>query len=462
MKTKWELADGVDRQWAESLLQDEGGRVVKQSPAKIVTVHRTADGVVYMKRSRHAPFPWRPFKYWFKDSPGRFEWQMALSMQTLGIPVVRRLALYEIWSARGLCEDILITEGFNGNPLLEADNADPVRVMAFVKQCHQKGMIHGDLHPANLLVHRETGELRLVDFKGVRIKINPDPQKQEADLALLNIQFPMPLPEKLLKLSDQIRRKKMAGRSGRCLKHNREFTPHGNHLFAPQFHGGRRWWVRKPLLDEGLTALLVNPDSALKGDALLKDGTSNTVGRHSGWVVKRYNFKKPLNLIKDIFRPSKAKKSFRLGYHLELLGIPTARVVAVAEDRVFGFLIRSFLIMEEVSTAVTLGSTGDRDGLATRVGKLIGRLHHEGFSHRDLKESNLLIDEQGKPHLIDLDGLTYDGKVAPKAAIANLIRLDHGLQCTPVYTRANWIGFIKQYCRETGLRRDSLKTMCAK
>ena len=38
VKTKWEIADGVDRQWAKSLLQDEGGRVVKQSPAKIVTV----------------------------------------------------------------------------------------------------------------------------------------------------------------------------------------------------------------------------------------------------------------------------------------------------------------------------------------------------------------------------------------------------------------------------------------
>ena len=454
VKTKWEIADGVDRQWAKSLLQDEGGRVVKQSPAKIVTVHRTADGVVYVKRSRHAPFLFRPLKYWFKDSPSRWEWGVAQAMQALGIPAVKHLALCEIWSARGLHEDILITEGFDGKPLDEAGEVDPVQVMDFVGQCHQKGMVHGDLHLANILLHPQSGELRLVDLKGVRIEKDPDSAKQMMDLAYLNINFPMPLPKKLLRLSDQVRRKKMATRCRRCLKNNREF--------APQFHGGRRWWVRRPLLDEGLTALLVNPDSALKGDALLKDGTSNTVGRHSGWVVKRYNFKKPLNLIKDIFRPSKAKKSFRLGYHLELLGIPTARVVAVAEDRVFGFLIRSFLIMEEVSTAVTLGSTADRDGLATRVGKLIGRLHHEGFSHRDLKESNLLVDEHGKPYLIDLDCLKYDGKVTPKPAIANLIRLDRGLQCTSVYSRANWIGFIKQYCRETGLRRDSLKTICAK
>jgi tRNA A-37 threonylcarbamoyl transferase component Bud32 len=114
--------------------------------------------------------------------------------------------------------------------------------------------------------------------------------------------------------------------------------------------------------------------------------------------------------------------------------------------------------MEEVSTAVTLGSTGDRDGLATRVGKLIGRLHHEGFSHRDLKESNLLIDEQGEPHLIDLDGLSFEEKVASKVAVANLVRLDRGLRGKQVYTLANWIGFIKRYCRETGLRPANLRT----
>jgi len=451
MKTRWELANGVDRRWVETLLQDDDGKVVKQSPAKLVTCHHTDRGVFYIKRSRHKTFLFRPFKYWFKDSPGRWEWGVAQAMQALGIPVVQHLALCEIWSTRGLLEDIVVTQGFDGKPLHEAGDVDSVQVMDFVEQCHQKGMVHGDLHPANILVHLPSGELRLADLKGVRIEKKPDSGKQLMDLAYLNIHFPMPLPEKLLELSDRVRRKKMAIRCGRCLKHNREFTP--------QFHGGRRWWVRKPLLDEGLTALLVNPDSALKVDALLKDGTSNTVGRHSGWVVKRYNFKKPLNLIKDIFRPSKAKKSFRLGYHLELLGIPTARVVAVAEDRVFGFLIRSFLIMEEVSTAVTLGSTGDRDGLATRVGKLIGRLHHEGFSHRDLKASNVLVDPEGKPWLIDLDGLSYTGRVSIRVAVSNLKRLERGLRGKPIFTVSNRMLFLRHYCRATGFRPSELKAV---
>ncbi len=450
MKTRWELANGVDRRWAETLLQDEDGKVVKQSPAKLVTCHHTDRGVFYVKRSRHKTFLFRPFKYWFKDSPGRWEWGAAQAMQALGIPVVRHLALCEIWSTRGLHEDILVTEGFDGKPLHEAGDVDSVQVMDFVEQCHQKGMVHGDLHPANILVHLPSGELRLADLKGVRIEKDPDPAKQMMDLAYLNIHFPMSLPEKLLRLSDQVRRKKMAIRCGRCLKNNREFDS--------QSHGGRRWWVRKPLLDKGLKALLANPDLALGGDSVLKAGRSSTVGRCDGWVVKRYNLKKPLNVIKDLFRPSKAKRGFRLSYHLELVGLSSPHIAAVAEDRVFGFLLRSFLVMEEIPAAVALGAAADRDGLTARVSKLIGRLHHEGFSHRDLKESNLLIDEQGEPHLIDLDGLSFEEKVASKVAVANLVRLDRGLRGRQVYTRANWIGFIKRYCRETGLRPANLRT----
>ena len=212
------------------------------------------------------------------------------------------------------------------------------------------------------------------------------------------------------------------------------------------------------MLDKEFQALLANPDMALGGDALLKAGRSSTVGRHGGWVVKRYNFKKPLNAIKDLFRPSKARRSFRLGYHLELAGIPTAHVAAVAEDRILGLLIRSFLIMEEIPSAVILGFTGHQDGLASRVGRLIGRLHNEGFSHRDLKESNLLVDAPGEPHLIDLDGLSFEGTVSATVAATNLRRLDRGLRNAPIFTRANWIGFVKQYCRERGIRPAALRT----
>ena len=310
MKTKWELSDGVTRSLMESLLRDEG-EVIKQSPAKSVARHEIEGESFYVKRSRHSVFPLRPQKYWFKECPARWEWRVAGAMQALGIPVVEHLAICETWSLTGLQEDILITRGFDGQPLHLVEGVDAQRVVDFVNRCHEQGMVHGDLHPANILINPATGELRLADLKGVRIEQQPDRSKQNEDLAYLNIDFPMPLSPELLRLSDWMRREKMAVRSRRCLKNNREF--------GPQTHGLAKWWVRKPMANDALGHVLVAPDSALAGEALLKAGRTSTVGQRGNFVVKRYNFKKPLNLLKDFFRPTKARRAFQLGYHLELV-----------------------------------------------------------------------------------------------------------------------------------------------
>jgi len=449
MKTKWELADGVDRSLMESLLQSEE-EVVKQSPAKLVTYHETGDGAYYVKRSRHTAFPLRPQKYWFKDCPSRWEWRTAQAMQSLGIPVMEHLALCEIWSVTGLREDILITRAFDGKPLHLAGEIDAHRVMEFVQRCHDKGMVHGDLHPANVLIHSSTGELRLVDLKGVRLEQQPDREKQREDIAYLNIHFPMPLPPDLLRLSDRVRREKMAARYRRCLKNNREF--------GPQSHGGSRWQVRKPMVIDELAQVLAAPDSVLAGESLLKAGRSSTVGQRAGWVVKRYNLKKPLNLLKDFFRASKAKRAFQLGYHLELVGVATPRVIAVMEHRPLGLALRSYMVMEKIAEATDLAAVDRDEGrLAKRLARLIGRMHAEGFTHRDLKASNVLVDADGKPWLIDLDGLSYTGRVSTRVAVSNLKRLERGLRGKPIFTAPNRVSFLRHYCRVTGFRPSELK-----
>ena len=449
MKTKWELFGGVDRSLMESLLRDEG-EVIKQSPAKSVARHEIEGESFYVKRSRHSVFPLRPQKYWFKECPARWEWRVAGAMQALGIPVVEHLAFCETWSLTGLQEDILITRGFDGQPLHLVEGADAQRVVDFVNRCHEQGMVHGDLHPANILINPATGELCLADLKGVRIEQQPDRSKQNEDLAYLNIDFPMPLSPELLRLSDRMRREKMAVRSRRCLKNNREF--------GPQTHGLAKWWVRKPMANDALGHVLVAPDSAVAGEALLKAGHTSTVGQRGNFVVKRYNFKKPLNLLKDFFRPTKARRAFQLGYHLELVKVRTPAVIAVAEHRPLGLALRSYLVMEKIESAIALAEAAQDDPrLAKRLARLIGRMHAEGFTHRDLKASNVLMDGQGEPWLIDLDGLSFSGDVSARAAVSNLKRLERGLSGKPLDTTANRLRFFREYCRVTGFRPSVLR-----
>ena len=449
MNKKWELSENIEHSLMESLLLKEG-EIIKKSPAKLVSFHKTSSGDFYVKRSRHASFIFRPQKYWFKDCPARWEWSVAQTAQSLGVAVVDHLAICEFWSAIGLQEDILITRAFNGKPLHLAANVDPYRVMEFVNSCHKKGMVHGDLHPANILIDSSSGELRLADLKGVRFEENPDQEKQKEDVAYLNIHFPMPLSADLLHLSNRIRSKKMAVRYRRCLKENREF--------GPQIHGCSKWWVRKPMINNELNKILTTPDEVLGGKSLLKAGRTSTVGHCNNLVVKRYNFKKPLNLIKDLFRPTKARRAFQLGYHLELVGISTPRVVAVAEHRSLGFALRSYLVMEKIAEAKDLADMNyDMPNLTRSLAKLIGKMHAEGFVHRDLKASNILIDPYGKPYLIDLDGLTYSRQVSARMAVSNLKRLERGLIGKPLFTKLNWISFLRVYCRESGFCLSDLR-----
>ena len=110
-------------------------------------------------------------------------------MQALGIPVVEHLAFCETWSLTGLQEDILITRGFDGQPLHLVEGVDAQRVVEFVNRCHDKGMVHGDLHPANILINPATGELRLADLKGVRIEQQPDRAKAKRGSGLPQHRF---------------------------------------------------------------------------------------------------------------------------------------------------------------------------------------------------------------------------------------------------------------------------------
>ena len=215
--------------------------------------------------------------------------------------------------------------------------------------------------------------------------------------------------------------------------------------------GGLTWHVRQRSWNEQLESILKKPDEFLVTRArLLKDGTRSTVGCADGFVLKRFNFKKVSTVIFDLFRASRGKRGFRTARHLDLLKIPTSRPIAYADRRRFGFVVRSYFIMEEISGAKYLWEKSGYSRVSD-LAELIARIHDEGFSHRDLKETNIILGPSDVPYLIDLDALHYVRKIANRRAANELSRLAKGFARRVQISKRQRFQFLKCYCELRGI-----------
>jgi tRNA A-37 threonylcarbamoyl transferase component Bud32 len=445
-KFRWQMADDF-APLLKAVLRVPG-RVVKESAAKIVTENSIAGRTFFVKRYRHASVPLRPLKFLFKPTQAAQEWRLAGAMDRLNVPIVRHVALGELHSAVGIRESVLITEAFAGVPVNKM-TATRERIVEFVDGIWRAGVFHRDLHPANLLINPATGELRLVDLHGIVIRREPIEQERKQMLATMHMTLPLPVPRDVEQLSAEMRKRAFFVRSSRSLRTNRDFS-------IRRF-GQWKWNVRNAAMTSELERILCFPDSFIESATPLKRGRSATVAGDSRVVLKRHNFKKAHNPLKDLFRGSRARQGFRKAYHLELCRIATPRAIAAADHRVFGFPTRSFLLMEQIPGAVDAGKwTGDERAGARALGQLIGRLHGAGFIHRDLKETNLLFDAHGVPHLIDLDGLHFVSSVSNESARLHLKRLAEGIRAAGKLSRQAMIVFLLHYCRARRIRPRAL------
>jgi tRNA A-37 threonylcarbamoyl transferase component Bud32 len=445
----WEIDPAFARILAEVL--SAPGRVVKESPVKRVSVH-SAEGVdYYVKRYRHSQVLFRPLKFYFKPSQARQEWQLAQVLVSRHIPVVKHVAHGERWNWSGLQESVLITEGFSGKPLDEAPRVDPKAVLDLVGQMHAQGVLQQDLHPGNILVSNDGLHICLVDIHGTIVKDKLGDEQRKQNLAFLRIFVRLPVPEPVALLSERMRRDYYWRRSQRCYRHNREFFP--------RKYGRLVWQVRLPWLSPQAEAVMQDPDGFLAHRChLLKPGRSSTVGQQSGLVLKRFNLRKITSVFKDLFRRSRAQRAFRKAYHLELAGLRTARPVAAADWRRGWILYRSYYLMEEIPGAVDLRQwSGGNRAVIGEVALLLARLHEEGFTHRDLKETNIVIDQDAKPALLDLEGLSYQGVISVQRAAADLARLARGVAGLPQYAWTDRICFLHHYCKARKIRPRQLR-----
>ncbi len=161
-----------------------------------------------------------------------------------------------------------------------------------------------------------------------------------------------------------------------------------------------------------------NPQASFKAPEtqILKAGRTATVasinlaGRKL--VVKRYNIKSFWHGLSLLFKPSRARLSWRLAHQLQFVGLPTAKPVAFIEKRFLGLRRNAYFVMEYIE-----GQRADvffdhfspeksqDQTIAKRIIALFFNLARLRLSHGDLKITNILINSNQEPVLIDLDGM---------------------------------------------------------
>jgi tRNA A-37 threonylcarbamoyl transferase component Bud32 len=164
-----------------------------------------------------------------------------------------------------------------------------------------------------------------------------------------------------------------------------------------------------------LQPLIEDPDSAMAGGTILKDGNTatvfRTICRERQIVIKRYNLKNMWHAFRRSLRPTRAIISWRSANRLRFMGIPTPQPLAVIEKRWGPLRGRGYFIMEYLPgnsiDRVIKNSAADLTMLtrcADLLLQLLKRLHQLRLSHGDLKASNLLLfDDQ--LYMLDLDGM---------------------------------------------------------
>ncbi len=118
---------------------------------------------------------------------------------------------------------------------------------------------------------------------------------------------------------------------------------------------------------------------------------------------KEYLYRSNLDFIKHLFRPSRARRSFKATLMLQENGFDAPIVVIMGECKKGFFKIRNFLATLEAENAKRIykyipdcrnSSADEKRKLIRAFGQTIGRMHAKGIFHGDLRLGNILVKQE--------------------------------------------------------------------
>jgi serine/threonine protein kinase len=255
-----------------------------------------------------------------------------------------------------------------------------------------------------------------------------------------------------------------------------------NHRFFSASNG-LVGWIRKDLPENIFAEFIRDPDGLMDSASsrLVKDGPKTKVVQHVfqngrglelNVVAKRFHYGSGLRRLGFFFFPSPAMRCLKGALLLKSNGILTPAPLAAFEYRSWKGLGTSYYVSEEVADSCSLqyfwrsfpASLPAKRRLAVRrsilrdLAGLLSGLHSKGIYHRDLKGSNILIQnwdgDQRRIFLVDLDRVVEKTRLSLSKRSKNLAQIRRG-----AWSVKEKIYFFMRYAEFYGLSKKDAKVL---
>ncbi len=440
-------------------------------------------------------------------SRAKAEWLIGNKMLASGLPVAEPLGYGELRRSGIAAGCALIVRALMGYtrlstylyrhyyrkplPVAAGERDKFLRALgALIRQMHDAGFRHPDLHPGNIMVDVDQSPpaFRLVDLHSSTHSSVLSNRARMADLAKMIFSLRGFLSEahlreilsayrpdadeaeitatliRLFDAADTLKKKRVKSRAKRCLKTSGRFIV--------ETVGDKKLYRWREFSAEAVLGCIERHKeiSGSSGPGIVKASPKSVLTRFESSAgseeyiyVKEFKNTGLIRLLEMIFYTHRGKRAWKAGHLLFQLEVSTAGLIALVESKRLGFTTASYLVMREIAGATRLnayllrryfrisGGLTSEEALEKREMIRLGAralrdFHSKKIYHKDLSAKNLLVsrDDDGRPcfYCVDTDSIQFPPRLSLRRKIKNLSQLNGLPACV---TTADRIRFYKEY-----------------